>query len=326
MRHICANLLIIAICVSPARCAELAVSSLPPGGLAAADTPQFILWSFDDEVNQESTGLVLELSSALRNPNGCAIPVTWFACTSPNCGFSCEHAVLLHKLGHELAVHTRTHAGLRWYHEVGMIEDEVLGSRDDMLACGLPKEAVTGFRTPYLADKPEVRQVLAEGGFRYDSSIGVKGGADKLWPATMGAGVPYDCTFSGNTCDPKESYPGMWQVPLYSSPEPDVNLMDYCTVEEGDGSVQQGCSAYDVLTQAFDEAYESNRAPVTIGVHKPYMQKSEFRSDLLRLLGYALSHPHVWVVTHSQLLDWMEAPVPVGEMEAFMAQYGDCSA
>lgn len=45
---------------------------------------------------------------------------------------------------------------------------------------------------------------------RYDSSIGVQGGADKLWPATLEGGVPYDCVFSGNQCEPQESYPGMW--------------------------------------------------------------------------------------------------------------------
>ena len=113
------------------------------------------------------------------------------------------------------------------------------------------------------------------------------------------------------------------------------------------------------------QAYDSNRAPVTIGTHKAYMKDrcaasvvsaawrvaplqcgppargetpdgtaapcgslpptecSEFSADVGKFLDYALAKPDVWVVTHQQLLDWMEAPVPASQMKTFMAQY-DC--
>lgn len=45
---------------------------------------------------------------------------------------------------------------------------------------------------------------------RFDSTISVDGGADKLWPATMEKGVPYDCNAGGNDCSSSERYPGMW--------------------------------------------------------------------------------------------------------------------
>lgn len=45
---------------------------------------------------------------------------------------------------------------------------------------------------------------------RFDSTISVDGGRDKLWPATMENGVPYDCDAGGNDCSSSESYPGMW--------------------------------------------------------------------------------------------------------------------
>lgn len=54
---------------------------------------------------------------------------------------------------------------------------------------------------------------------------------------------PHSACFTNSPCR---------EVPLYSSPAPDTNLMDYCTVE-GEGSAQGGCSAYDVLKQMFDE-------------------------------------------------------------------------
>lgn len=88
-----------------------------------------------------------------------------FACTSPACSFECGYARGLHKRGHEIATHTVTHAGLRWFERDG-IEEEIGGARDDIVKCGIPAEDVVGFRTPYLADKPEVRETLYEDGFR----------------------------------------------------------------------------------------------------------------------------------------------------------------
>ena len=60
-----------------------------------------------------------------------------------------------------------------------------MGGRDAIARCGIPKAALRGFRCPYLSDKPEVRQVLFENGFRYDSTIGAHGGNNRQFPATM---------------------------------------------------------------------------------------------------------------------------------------------
>ncbi len=57
-------------------------------------------------------------------------------------------------------------AGLRFIYDRKTVEDEILGSRTDALACGLPEGSVQGFRTPYLATSPTVREVLSKGGFR----------------------------------------------------------------------------------------------------------------------------------------------------------------
>ena len=149
--------------------------------------------------------------------------------------------------------------------------------RYNWLRAAPPPCQVTGFRTPFLSDSPEVRRVLYDNGFRYaysshldvvctshsrwrctpacpagaaavvavlppppppttykpvlpkstffktchntlyrpschhhhhhhhhpatssryDSTIGVNGGRNKLWPATLEAGVPYDCDAGG---------------------------------------------------------------------------------------------------------------------------------
>lgn len=65
------------------------------------------------------------------------------------------------------------------------IKSEIVGGRDAIAKCGIPKQALRGFRCPFLSDKPEVRQVLFEAGFRYDSTIGARGGSSRQFPATM---------------------------------------------------------------------------------------------------------------------------------------------
>lgn len=62
------------------------------------------------------------------------------------------------------------------------------------------------------------------------------------------------------------------------------------------------------------QAYGGNRAPVTVGVHKPWMSKQHHSKDLGKFMDYALAHPDVWVVTHTQLLDWMADPVPASKV------------
>ncbi|KAI3433743.1 hypothetical protein D9Q98_003550 [Chlorella vulgaris] len=314
-----AAVLLLGLCAVAAKPAKVGVSDSAPGGLAPEDTPQFILWSHDDEVSSESAKQVLNIADKRSNPNGCKLPVTWFACTSDACNFSCKEAKELHKRGHEIATHTVSHAQLRWL-DRQRIEEEIGGAKDDIVACGIPSDNVVGFRTPYLSDNPDVRQVLFELGFRFDSTIGVSGGPDKQWPATMEKGVPesYACGRSGNECDPSESYPGMWEVPLYVART--GQLMDFCT-SPSDGSPLSGCNAFKGLMQTFDDAYNGNRAPVTLGVHKPYLAQKAYSKDLGKFLDYALEHPNTWVVTISQFLDWMEAPVPAGEMPAFMSKY-----
>jgi hypothetical protein len=48
---------------------------------------------------------------------------------------------------------------------------------------------------------------------------------------------------------------------------------------------------------------------------------SEPRRQISKFLQYALKNKNVWVVTPSQLLDWMENPVPASKMKSFMSKY-----
>ncbi|KAL4448414.1 hypothetical protein ABPG75_005633 [Micractinium tetrahymenae] len=320
-------------CLAPLLLAAMFASCLAPTAARVASDyrkasrdppvsrpPQFILFSHDDDMVTEATKYVFDVSDSFRNPNGCKLPVTWFACTK-GCDFSCSTAVKLWKKGHEVATHTVHHYDMRDM-SYSQVSKEVLGARDTLVGCGIPLSELRGFRTPFLSDSPTIRKVLYDNGFRFDSTIGVEGGRNKLWPATMEKGVPYDCDVGGNDCSSSERYPGMWEVPLYQMAGSE-NIMDYCTDSSSSDPID-GCSAYDVLKKEFDATYTSNRGPVTIGVHSiatGYLQSSTYRKEIKQFFDYALSFEDVWVVTISQFLDWMEKPVPANKMKQFMSKY-----
>ncbi|KAI7844071.1 hypothetical protein COHA_002215 [Chlorella ohadii] len=132
-----------------------------------------------------------------------------------------------------------------------IVENEVLGSRAKIAACGIPAADIVGFRQPFLEAQPTVRQVLASNGFQYDSTLleeamhSISGGmAARTWPYTLQDGIPQNCDWyaPAQNCSAAERYPGMWEVPLWVLAAKGMYSMDY-----GDTTN----SVYDVLKQCF---------------------------------------------------------------------------
>ncbi|PRW44355.1 G8 domain-containing [Chlorella sorokiniana] len=319
-RFLVAALLLAALAVHPAAAAgrppRRSLLAKAPTKAPIANPPMFLLFSHDDGVSSADLKAVLAVSDQHKNPNGCRVPVTWFACTR-GCPFDCASAKAVYSKGHEIGDHTMDHKDLRKM-SYAQIQAQVVGARSAIAACGIPAASIAGFRTPFLSDSPTVRKVLSDAGFRYDSSIGQDGGASRPWPARIAGGMPYDCDVAGNQCSASESYPSLIEVPLYGYPG--GNTMDPCT-NENTGAKKSGCSAYAQLKGAFDTAYNGHRGPMEISIHTPFMQDTQFAADTSKFLAYALAKPDVWAVTMSQFLDWMEAPVPASGMAAFMKKY-----
>lgn len=109
----------------------------------------------------------------------------------------CKALRQLHGIGYEVAVHTVSHKRLAAQPRA-FVNAEVLGARRELAACvGVPEDDVVGFRAPYLEVDPDLRHVLHQGGFLYDSSIvdeAPAGFGARRWPADLGGGVPYSCT------------------------------------------------------------------------------------------------------------------------------------
>lgn len=53
-----------------------AASNLPPGGLARADVPQFIVLTNDDAITVVSQPIIFNITERHVNRNGCGMPAT----------------------------------------------------------------------------------------------------------------------------------------------------------------------------------------------------------------------------------------------------------
>ena len=131
----------------------------------------------------------------------------------------------------EIALHTVDHLPLSDpFPGPGNLTHEMLGVRTWLNeTCGIPLEDMVGFRCPYLAHDPPVREVLLQAGLTYDSSIleywpssTSPSSADRLWPYTMDSGIPQ--VGAGRHHHPSLATPGM------PAPLPSPSL---CTCEAG---------------------------------------------------------------------------------------------
>lgn len=84
-----------------------------------------------------------------------------------------------------------------------------------------PKD-VKGMRAPFLAIGGDTMfSVLNRYGFYYDSSMSTAGPS---WPFTLEYKMPFSC--SVKPC-PKESHPGMWEVPMPTLKVKGQSLLNY---------------------------------------------------------------------------------------------------
>lgn len=78
-----------------------------PMQIRTKETPQIVMISFDDAVNEQNMPFYQKLFSKKRkNPNGCSIKGTFFVSHNWT---DYKMVKQLHELGHEIAVHSVTH-------------------------------------------------------------------------------------------------------------------------------------------------------------------------------------------------------------------------
>lgn len=209
---------------------NLPASDQPPGGLAPAQVPQFVLLGFDDNPQTEPMAWFVDHVKALRNPAGRGAGVTFDGALVRAIFFSNgkywndRTLISIHHRaqteGHEIANHTHNHFQGGAF-TVSKWRGEMAACLATFVETGISAAGVTGFRTPFLAYNAATFEALVHEKFIYDSSIeeGDQPGQDGtnfLWPYTLDAGSP------GNAHDnpvgsPKRvgSHPGLWEIPIH---------------------------------------------------------------------------------------------------------------
>ncbi|PSC73088.1 Polysaccharide deacetylase domain-containing [Micractinium conductrix] len=291
-------------------------STSPPGGLDPSQVPMFVLFTHDDAVTEATHEAMRAVTDGRASLDGCPAVATMFTTISGN---ECELMMDLFSSGYEIADHTKSHISLKGLDQ-DTLEDEVLGARSALAECGVPEGDIVGMRNPFLETDSNVRKLLAENGFLYDSTIISNVGSAsqfspdpslRLWPWDMANGNPVDCSFFAGSqeCSSEERLPGLWQVPVWWVTEDGSADGTPFSMDYGDGD-----NAYKILKANFDAAYCGNRAPMPIFIHTPWLVKDDNLKGVQKFADYALSQPNVYFVTMRQLLAWMQNPVPASQI------------
>lgn len=203
----------------------------PPGGLAPAQAPQFVMLGFDDNPSADALTWFTGFLEAKRNPAGAGRAGTfdggpvraafysngrYFA---NNPALRAAH-VAAWRAGHEIANHTQNHEHGREFTEEKW-RAEMAACTATFVAAGIPAEAVRGFRTPFLEHNPATFAALEGLGFAYDTTLEEgdqpdQDGRNFFWPYTLHDGSPGNALWAKQNNRPAVGrHPALWEIPIH---------------------------------------------------------------------------------------------------------------
>ncbi|CAH1759942.1 4042_t:CDS:10 [Entrophospora sp. SA101] len=280
----------------------------PPGGLTLDKTPQFVLLTFDDSIQDRSVKVAYDLIGERKNPNGCPIKTTFYVSINYT-DFSLVSE--WYAKGHEVADHTMTHN-----EKPPDPSKEIIGCKKALNAfAGIPNGKISGFRNPFLDWTPKVFDVLATNGFAYDTST-TSLAADDTWPYTLDYGLYNDC--DKGFCDTVK-HPGLFEIPMSSLI--DEKSLPHLMDPTLDGTPDQVMTW---LKDNFNRHAKQGKTPFGVYLHPVQLSEIPGRPSpepsikmLKEFFDWALTQPNVWFVTNQQLLQWMKNPVPADQLKDY---------
>ncbi len=286
---------------------EVLPSVNPPLGLEPSSVPQLVSFGFDDNGYPDGIRFVLDTFNSRRNFDSSPVLVTFFMKGDNAAGKDSHSNAQIQNSwkeaianGNEIAVHTFSHPrgeGIDWTAEIEKCIETLEG-------IGAERKELTGFRTPYLEYSDTAFAAVRRAGLKYDCSI-VEGwqneqdGTNCLWPYTLGGGSPADPEIP--------SYPGLWELPLYTLiVPPDELCPEYGCPAGFRGRMKDAQPFFDettgkiagldwniwygffmskedalaILKYSFDLHYRGNRSPFLFGVHSDIYSNSYDIRDL----------------------------------------------
>ncbi|XP_077498092.1 chitin deacetylase 8-like isoform X2 [Amblyomma americanum] len=310
-----------AICRLEDNC--LCMSNHPPGNLTVAETPQFVMITFDDAVNDQNMGFYRELLAPGRRrnrANGCNMAATFFV-SAGYTDYSFVHE--LHSAGNEIALHSITHLNNMTYWrtlDVAGWEAEFVGVRQLLRDYALiPEKGMVGARAPFLEIGPgHGYAMMQKQGFLYDSSVSMRPGKLPLYPYTLDYGVQEEVC--GNVVCPRGVFRGLWMVPLNwfvrNAVGGDGARVESVCPDMPDSCRPQPTTAADMLDflrSNFDRHYHSNRAPFPVFIHENWLWEPERKRGFLSFVDWLLTKEDVFLVTVEEVVQFMKDPKPLGK-------------
>ncbi|XP_077550966.1 chitin deacetylase-like 5 [Haemaphysalis longicornis] len=281
-----------------------------PGDLPLHETPQVVLLTFDDAINDLNFDHYTEIfDTGRKNPNGCPIRGTFYVSHEWT---DYGQVQTLYSKGHEMASHTVTHSFGEKFSKQQWFK-EVAGQREILhLFGGVKLEDVRGMRAPFLQiGGNKMFEMLHEANFTYDSSMPVFENNPPFWPYTLDYAINHECMI---TPCPSKSFPGVWEV----------GMVMWIDLRGGRCSMGDACSnpgddegVYKMLLKNFNRHYKSNRAPFNLFYHSAWFNTQHHKKGFLRFLDHILAKGDVWLLTNWQLIQWIRNPTPNSRINSF---------
>ncbi|MPC23203.1 hypothetical protein E2C01_016244 [Portunus trituberculatus] len=329
-------------------------SSRGAGGFSAAETPQLVLLTFDDSINDLNKDLYTELFENGRlNPNGCPILSTMYVSHEWTDYSQVQN---LYADGHEIASHSITAmphvtpetdtTHLKIPLEKRDTQNHVLKNYNTTTATLLLDSIMHSFGEQFSTSKwaKEIagqREILsAYGGVKMEDVRGMRApflavGGNKMYRMLYEQNFTYDSSmpvYENNppswpyTLDyrlfhdcmippcPTNSFPGLWQVPM-------VMWQDLkggrCSMGDACTTPPDAEGVYKMLIKNFERHYTTNRAPFGLFYHAAWFTTPHHKEGFIAFLDTITAMDDVWLVTNWQTLQWMRDPQPLSRVKNF---------
>lgn len=287
-----------------------------PGDIPVEETPQMVLITFDDAVNDLNKEYYSDLfENGRQNPNGCPISATFYVSHEWTDYSQVQN---LYADGHELASHTVSHSFGEQFSQKKWTR-EVAGQREILAAYGGVKlEDVRGMRAPFLSvGGNKMFKMLYDSNFTYDSSMPIYENKPPSWPYTLDYKLFHDCMIP--PC-PTRSYPGVWEVPMVMWQ--DLNG-GRCSMGDACSNPPDAEGVFKMLVKNFQRHYTTNRAPFGLFYHAAWFTQPHHKEGFINFIDTILAMKDVWLVSNWQAIQWVRDPTPTSRLNNFQPFHCD---
>jgi len=281
-----------------------------PGNLTGRRTPQLVILTFDDSLNDLNKKLYESIFHPIRrNPNGCPISATFYVSHEWT---DYSHVQNVYSEGHEIASHSISH-GFGEQFSVKKWLKEIAGQREILAAYGgVHIDDIRGMRAPFLAiGGNSMYSMLYDANFTYDSSMPIYENKPPSFPYTLDYKIFHDCMIP--PC-PTKAFPGVWELPLVMWND----LKDgRCSMADACSNPRDAQGVYLMIMQNFQRHFNTNRAPFGLYYHPAWFTTPHHREGFELFLDTITEMEDVWLVTSWQAIQWMRNPTSLDKIQDF---------